>query len=218
MGVRTSMSALITRVSLMIGDSSNATFTTQNVQDALDRTVQLVRYEILTPAPDIDPATASTTAQFDWATYVSRYTDWEANEVIQAGLPAGTGTHNWGIVTPTTSDELRGIWTFDVTLPSIGTPPGQLPPLFITGAVYDPYLGAALLLEMWAAQVADAFDFTSDGQSFHRSQRGAAKLALARTYRMQAKPTTTHVVRSDLQASTSLQPVRLIGESNDFTR
>lgn len=215
MPVRTSMTALIARVSLMIGDSSNTTFTTQEVQDWLDRTRQLVRYELLTPAPDIVPVPGQT-PQFDWATYVSRYTDWEADEVIQAGSNAG---QNWAILTPLTSDELTGRWTFDVTLPSIGTPPGQLPPLFITGKVYDPYLAAAYLCEMWAAQLASTtYDFTSDGQTFRRSQVVQAKLTLARTYRMQAKPTVTALVRSDMQATTSIQPVHLIGESNDFTR
>lgn len=216
MAVRTSMNALIARVSLMIGDATNTTFTTQEVQDWLDRTHQLVRYELLTPAPDIVPSGSNAPAQFDWATYVSRYTDWEADEVIQAGTK---NSQAWVIVTPVTSDELRGIWTFDVTLPTLGTPPGQLPPLFITGTVYDPYLAAAYLCELWAAQLASTtYDFTSDGQTFRRSQVVQAKLTLARTYRMQAKPTTIDLVRRDMQETTSIQPVRLIGESNDFTR
>lgn len=213
MAVRASMSALIAQVSLLINDSTNATFSTQQVQDWLDRTRQIVRYELLQPAPDIVPQT-NASAQFNWATYVSHFTDWEADEVIQAGIK---GTQSWAIVTPTTSDELTGRWTLDVTLPTISTNiPGQLPPLFITGKTYDPYLAAAMLLEIWAAQLADAYDFVSDGQTFKRSQRSPAKLQLARTYRMQAKPTTTHIVRGDLQTSTSVQPVRLIGEADDF--
>ena len=216
MAVRTSMSDLIARVSLLIGDATNVTFTTQNVQDWLDRTRQIVRYELLTPAPDIVPQVIGQPAAFDWATYVSRYTDWEADEVIQAGSAGGK---NWGLVTPLTSDELTGRWTFDVTLPTLGTPPGQLPPLFITGKVYDPYLAAAFLLEMWAAQLATTtYDFTSDGQTFRRSQIVKAKVELAALYRRSAKPVTIKTVRQDLQASTSIQPVHLIGESNDFTR
>lgn len=195
--------------------SGATTFADQQVQDWLDRTRQLVRYEQLTPAPDIvPPATGPSPAQFDWATYVSRYTDWEANEVLQGNLPGGI---SWQLLSPLTSDELTGRWTFDVTLPTISTNiPGQLPPVFITGMIYDPYLAAAYLLEMWAAQLSDAFDFTSDGQTFRRSQRGAAKLMLAKQYRQSAKPITTQTVRRDLQASTSIQPVHLIGESNDF--
>ena len=211
------MTALIARVSLYINDSTNATFTQQTVQDELDRTRQLVRYELLTPAPDIvPPASGTAPAQFNWATYISRYTDWEANEFLQGNLPGGI---SWQLLTPLTSDELTGRWTFDVTLPTISTNiPAQLPPVFISGFVYDPYLAAASLLEIWAAQLADAFDFTSDGQTFKRSQRMQGKLALAREYRMRAKPTVTQIVRSDMQASTSIQPVHLIGESNDFNR
>lgn len=212
MPVRSSMAALNTRVSVLINDPTNMTFSQQVIQDWLDRTRQVVRYELLTPAPDIVPVSAAP-AQFDWATYFSRFTDWESDEVIQAG---SFGGQNWAVVTPLTSDELTGRWTFDVTLPTIGTPPGQLPPLFITGKYYDPYLAAAYLLEMWAAQLADSFDFTSDGQSFKRSQRGAAKLNLARIYRQNAKPTTTQLTRSDLRQPSSIQPVRLIGETNDI--
>lgn len=217
MAVRTSMGALITKVSLFINDPSNATFTTQQVQDALDRTRQWVRYELLTPAPDIVPPAASTSpAQFNWATYVSHYTDWEADEVLQGNLPGGKA---WQVLTAVTSDELTGMWTFDVVLPTISTNiPAQLPPVFITGKFYDPYLSAAYLLEMWAAQLADAFDFTSDGQTFKRSQRLQGKLALARAYRMNAKPTVMHVERSDTRRVSSLEPVHLIGESNDFGR
>lgn len=213
MAVRTSMSALISRVATLINDSANVAFSQQTVQDWLDRTRQVVRYELLTPAPDIVPQPSNVSAQFDWATYFSRFTDWEADEVIQAG---SSGGQNWGIVTPLTSDELTGRWTFDVTLPTLGTPPGQLPPLFITGKFYDPYLAGAYLLELWAAQLADDYDFTSDGQSFRRSQRGMAKLNLARIYRQNAKPTVVQLNRSDLQRPSSIQPVELIGETNDF--
>jgi hypothetical protein len=213
------MSDLITRVRALIGDpaSATATFTDQQVQDWLDRTRQLVRYELLTPAPDIVPQAVGQPGEFDWATYVSRYTDWEADEVIQAGT---RNSQNWALVTPLTSDELTGRWTFDVTLPTISTNiPGQLPPLFITGKIYDPYLAAAMLLEMWAAQLASTtYDFTSDGQSFRRSQIVQAKLQLAATYRRVAKPSVVQTLRSDLQASTAIEPVKLIGESNDFTR
>lgn len=217
MAVRSSMSDLIARVRLLIGDpaSATATFSDQNVQDWLDRTqLPLMRYELETAAPDIVPQ-GSAPAQFNWATYVSDYTDWEADAVFQ-------GTKNsqqWVILTPLTADYQRGVWTFDVTLPTISSSiPAQLPPVFATGKCYDPYLAAADLLEMWSALLADAFDFTSDGQTFRRSQRMAAKLQLANVYKRQAKPRTVQMVRSDLQQSTSTQPVHLIGESNDFGR
>lgn len=199
-------------------NTSGATvFTDQQVQDWIDRTRTVVRYELLTPAPDIvPPATGPSPAQFNWATYFSRYTDWEADEVLQGNLPGGI---SWQILNVLTADELTGRWTFDVTLPTISTSiPAQLPPVFITGKFYDPYLAAAYLLEMWAAQLADAFDFTSDGQTFNRSQRMRGKLEMARAYRRVAKPTIAQIVRRDLQPSTSIEPVHLIGEGNDFNR
>jgi hypothetical protein len=216
MGVRTSMSDLITRVRTLINDPSggSAVFTDQQVQDWLDRTRQVVRYELLTAAPDIVPGSPSP-AQFNWATYVSRYTDWEADEVIQGNL-SGTA---WHVLTPVTSDELTGRWTFDVVLPTISTSiPAQLPPVFITGKIYDPYLAAAYALEMWAAILTDAYDFMSDGQTFRRSQRMSGKMLLAEAYRRNAKPTIMTTHRGDLQGMTGIEPVRMIGESNDFTR
>jgi hypothetical protein len=216
MAVRASMSDLITRVRLLCGDpaSASAQFTDQTVQDWLDRTQQLVRYELETAAPDIVPQT-NAPAAFNWATYVSRYTDWEADAVFQCGTKNG---QNWAIITPLTADYQRGVWTFDVTLPTISTSiPAQLPPVFILGKVYDPYLAAAELLELWAASLASTtYNFTSDGQSFSRGSILDNKLKLANLYRRQAKPRTVQAVRSDLQASTSIQPVRLIGETNDF--
>jgi hypothetical protein len=115
------MSDLITRARTLVNDPSggSAVFTDQQIQDLLDRTRQLVRYELLTPVPDIvPPSGSSTTSQFNWATYVSRYTDWEADEVIQGNLSGVS----WKILTPVSADELTGRWTFDVVLPTIRTP------------------------------------------------------------------------------------------------
>lgn len=218
MPVRASMSDLVARVRTLIGDAPGATqtFDDQTVQDWLDRTRQTVRYELLTPAPDIVPPQGSqTTAEFNWATYFSHFTDWEADTVLQGNLTGKT----WQILTPISSEYLTGRWTFDVTLPAIATDiPAQLPPVFAIGKVYDPYLAAAYALEMWAAQLTGAFDFTSDGQTFRRSQQFGAKITLANLYRRNAKPTITSVVRGDAQLLSSIQPVELIGESNDFTR
>lgn len=216
MPVRASMNALIAKTSLLVGDSANATFTTQQVQDVLDRTRQWVRYELLTAAPDIVPQAAPAPAQFNWATYVSHFQDWEADEVVQAGIHAG---QNWAVLTPVSSDELTGMWTFDVVLPAISTSiPAQLPPVFLTGKYYDPNLACAYLHEMWASLLANAYDFTSDGQTFHRSQQAQAHIMLARQFRLNAKPTVLHVQRYDMRRLTALEPVRLLGESNDFGR
>lgn len=217
MAVRSTMSDLITRVRTLIADPAGPTqqFTDQTVQDWLDRTQALVRYELETPAPDIVPQT-NAPAAMNWATYVSRFTDWEADAVFQAGTKNG---QNWPLITPLTADYQRGVWTFDVTLPTISTNiPGQLPPVFILGKIYDPYLAAAQLLEMWAAALASTtYNFSSDGQSFSQGSIVDNKLKLANLYRRQAKPTVTSLVRRDLQQTSSIEPVKLLGEvSNDL--
>ena len=51
MAVRSSMAGLITRVSTLIDDAGNATFTQQEVQDALDGTRITHVYLLLQPVP-----------------------------------------------------------------------------------------------------------------------------------------------------------------------
>lgn len=214
MAVRASMSDLIARVRTLIGDPASATqnFPDPVIQDWLDRRQALVRYELQTAAPDIVPL-ATQPAAFNWATYVSHFQDWEANAVFQGQLNG----KSWQILTPVSADYQRGVWTFDVTLPTISSAiPAQVPPVFIIGAVYDPYFSAARLLEVWAAQLAGAYDFTSDGQTFRRSQLMQAKLQLAQAYLRNAKPRIVSTYRGDLQQPSTIQPVHLIGASNDF--
>lgn len=62
---------------------------------------------------------------------------------------------------------------------------------------YDLYAAAADLLEAWAAREKLNFDFDTDGQSFKRSQKAAALLALAREYRRQQRPASVAMVRTD---------------------
>jgi len=66
---------------------------------------------------------------------------------------------------------------------------------------YDLFLAAALLLEIWAASLACAYDIVVEGQSLHRSQLLQAKLTLAQTYRRQARPRRATLVRSDMEGS-----------------
>ena len=215
MAVRTSMAELIARVRGLIGDPAcpAQNFEDQTVQDFLDRTQLLVRYELLTTVPDIVPQGA-TNAQFNWAMYVSSLTDWEADVVIQGR----NGAQAWFLITPVSSDLQVGKWTFDVTLPTISTIiPAQFPPVFATGKTYDPYLAAAYLLELWSAFHTDSYDFATEGKTFKRSQRFSQRQTLAQTYRRMAKPRTIHLWRSDLQASCNQQPMRLFGATNDTT-
>ena len=60
------------------------------------------------------------------------------------------------------------------------------------------YRAAADLLERWAAKVVLDFDFTSDSQSFRRSQKADALQKLAARYRRKQRPIALCLTRTDL--------------------
>lgn len=215
MPVRSTMSDLITRVSIMIGDPTNAQFTTQQVQDYLDEHRDDVRYEGLAIAPSI-VNTASTNNQPEtiFADYYSKFGWWEQDVVLQG---QGSNGAAWVVLTPVASDYIVGHWQFELTPFVNGTVPGQLPPVFATGKVYDPYAAAADLLEFWAAVLAGSYDVTVDGQTLRRSQLMQAKLTLATTYRRRAKPLVAKQNRHDVMAPLSTRRMRLL-DSDDIVK
>lgn len=166
MPVRSSMTALIARVRLMIAESGTAIFADQDIQDKLDECRENVRYEPLTPQP-----TFANPGGIQYNDYYSGDPDrprgfWEADETIIYG--------DFTTRTPVTSDELVGHWTFN----------NQLPPLLIAGKRYDVYRAAADLLdEKIAALAATETDFSADGQSFHLSQQLTFLEKRAQSYR-----------------------------------
>lgn len=218
MAVRASMSHLIAEVRKMIGDpaSVNQQFADQDIQDKLEEYRDDVRMEVLQIAPSI-VNTASTGNQpvTIFADYYSRFQAWESDAVLQANNTT-TGA-SWVVVTPVVSEWLVGHWQFESDVFTTGTAPGQYPPVFITGKVYDRWVAAADLLEYWAATLTCAYDFATDGQSFKRSQMMDAKLRLAALYRKKAKPRVAKMVRSDVQPALSTRSVRLL-DSDDVTR
>jgi len=178
MAVRSSMAALITKVRLLINDTTSATFADQDIQDVLDVSRVDMRYVALTPSPSYSGATIS------YLDYYSDFTDWEDDLVLKQ--------YRITTVTPSTSENLAGHWIFSAT---------TLPPVFIVGKTYDVYRSAADLLERMAAKWAISFDFTSDGQSFRRSQALPMLLDLAHRYRLQQRPSVITVQRSDIANS-----------------
>jgi len=178
MAVRASMAELITRVRLLIGDpaGSSPTFSVQELQDALDRRRRPVRYQELVTQETIGPGGIVT-----YLDYYSERGDWEANEQLVDG--------GYNPVTPATADRNGGHWTFATS---------QVPPVLITGACYDVYGAAADVLEEWAAKEKLAFDFSSDGQSFSRSQKARALTDLSQLYRRKQWPRTVRMERSDM--------------------
>lgn len=182
--IRSSMADLIARARTFIGDTATPqTFTDDIVQDALDRYRHTVRYAPLIPGPTLQPGSL-----YDYLDYYASQGNWENDEILS--------WVNWATLTPATSDRITGHWTF--SLPA----PGQYPPVYITGKFYDVFAAAADLLENWAAlMAATAYDFSSDGQSFKRSQLVQGKLMLAKVYRQRAMATSHRTMRSDINAA-----------------
>lgn len=208
---RITMVALIGKVRLLINDPAGASqqFSDNQIQDALDDWRRDVRYEQLTPAPTLsnsggianDPAQPGI-AEYNWTDYYSSFQWWEQGEVLSDG--------HFITLTPASSDELAGHWTFALAVP------GQYPPVFITGRVFDIYASAADLLEMWSAVLLSSVDFTADGQSFHLSQLSAGKQRLADIYRRRALPTVAKMTRQDLNNPDTSSEVTLLGINDDI--
>lgn len=210
------MAGLITKVRKMIADpaSVNQQFTDDEIQERLDSSRDDVWYEQLTIAPSVvNNDNTHNQPQIIFADYYSRFSNWEAGAVLQANNTV-TGAA-WVVVTPTSSDYLVGHWTFEDNVFIAGVAPGQYPPVFCTGKIFDPFLAAADLLEFWAATLTCAYDFSVDGRSFHRAQMMQSKLTMAQLYRRQAKPKVAKLVRGDVNPGTSTNTVRLLGVSDN---
>lgn len=202
MAVRSSMSSLIATTRQLIGDvATPQDFLDQDIQDVLDANRDEVRYELMHPMPDIQPGqNGSLVAQFVWASYQSEFQYWESDVVIQ-----GLNTANnqpWYVLTPQTFEYINGKWTFAVTLPALATPPGQYPPVYATGKVYDIYTAAAMLLERRIAlRALSSFDVSADGQSLRLSQIIATLERLRDRYLAQGWSRVVALERGDLAPS-----------------
>ena len=201
MAVRATMVDLIALVRTMIADPAGASqqFSDQNVQDRLDASRDDIGYEPLESFKSVvNTASTNNIASIIFADYYSTYGYWEADVVLQGFL----GNAFWKVLTPVASELLLdngAHWQFEASVFTTGTVPGQLPPVFATGKVYDVYSAAANLLDFWAATLTGRFDFSSDGQSFRVSQLMQAKQKMADYFRRQAKPKIGKMVRTDLQ-------------------
>jgi hypothetical protein len=210
MAARATMADLIALVRVMIADPAGASqqFDDDAIQMRLDSSRDDIRYESLQIAPSIVNA-ASTNNQPStiFADYYSGYKWWESDVILQGQGPTGAA---WVVMTPTASDFIVGHWQFENTPFVNGTVPGQLPPLFATGKVYDCNSAAADLLAFWAASLACAYDVNVDGQRLNRSQLMQAKLTMAAYYRGLAKPKMAKMHRRDVMPPISSRNMRLL--------
>ncbi len=218
MPVRSTMSDLIARTRLLIADPAGASqqFADQDIQNWLDANRDDIRYESLVIAPSIvNTASTNNQAATIFADYYSRYGWWESDVTLQAYVNGQA----WVVATPLASELLidQAHWQFELNVYTSGTVPGQLPPVFATGKIYDVYAAAADLLEFWAAVFAGAYDVNVDGQSLRRSQLMTAKHALAEVYRRRARPKLAKMVREDVHAPISSKRMRLL-EGDDLVK
>src|SRR2546421_744544 len=179
MAVRSTMTQIIDRVRTMINDPRGASqiFDDQTIQDTLDDSrVDYVNEELQTK-----PTFTGGTIQY--LNYWHELGSWEGGVVLKQFLTV--------TVTPSASDFIAGYWSFAQN---------TLPPVFLSGSTHDLNRAAADLLERWAAKWVLIYDFSSDGQSFKRSQAASGLQALAHTYRKKQRASSLGTKRSDLQA------------------
>lgn len=102
---------------------------------------------------------------------------------IEPGGPGTAGT----MINPTTGGTITG-WAVDQTgLVTFDTDTGGTVTPRFTGYLYDVNGAAAEILETYAAHVADEIDFSTDDQSFSRSQKHPMLLAQAMRLRERAE-------------------------------
>jgi len=171
------MLALIQRTRLLINDVAgvNQIFADQDIQDVLDACRMDYQNAPLKPVPTFAVGT------LQYLDFYAEVGDWEDSPVLKQYLTV--------IVTPSVSEPIVGHWQFAVS---------TFPPIAITGRSYDVYRSAADLLERWAAKWTLSYDFSSDSQSFKRSQAAMGLCNLAKAYRRQQRPSSISLIRTDL--------------------
>lgn len=182
MAVRATMqTTLIPRVRQLISDPAGASqvFADQDVQDVLDESRQDVYSQQL-----LDRPTWSATG-FVYLDYMAELGGWEDGMVLKQFFTI--------VVTPSLIEPIAGHFQFAAN---------TFPPVHITGRLFDVYRAAADLLERLAArwQGANGYDFSSDGQSFRRSQASPGLIKLAETYRRKQRAGSISITRTDMNA------------------
>ncbi len=176
------MASLIARGRILINDTGGTPiFSDSIIQDTMDES----RADINNMPLIAKPTYSGSTIQY--LDHYSKMGGWEDDLVIKQFLTQ--------VVTPSTLEPIAGHFQFAVT---------TLPPLYITGKLFDVYRSAADLLERLAAQWVLSYNVSVDGQNLQRSQAAVALQNLAKTYRQKQRARAISTFRSDL-ASTAVQ-------------
>lgn len=172
------MAALVNKVRDLVNDQTQASWTDEQIETALDRVRVRATYHRLAQEPT---KTASTTT---YLAYTAPYGDWETTAVLSDS--------QYNTLTPDTADYDNGRWEF-LTEPDW--------PVYLTGYSYDVYGAAADLLERNLTGLAGEYDFSADGGSYSRSQKFDQLQALIQRYRTLSRMGGVHSVpmmRSDV--------------------
>lgn len=177
--VRKSMITLLDRLRRMIGDAPMPQeWTDIDLQDALDAYQKQARYLPLR-CEGTRPPGGGFILYLD---YYADQGDWEENALLF------DASYN-DISLNFTPDYRTGHWSLTQTANW---------PVYVTGRHYDLYGAAADALEMWAARLTEAYDFSAQGTSYKRSQMVDAKLKLAVKYREKQQIATVDMARGDV--------------------
>lgn len=182
---RSTLTSLITTTRELINDGGTAVFSDDVVQRHLDaHRYDIYREQLMAFPTHIGGGSVS------YFEYRSRHADFEATSAgtaiffVEDGTGANVGTAAWASM-----DYQSGI--LNLTTNYAGTI------LYLTGRSYDLYGAAADLLDDWAQKVSLQFDFSSDQQSFSRSQKQEMLKKAAEGYRRKARPRTASQGRAD---------------------
>jgi hypothetical protein len=179
----TMQTSLIPRVRILINDPAGASqqFSDQDVQDVLDEgRIDMFNFA-LTPQWTFSVAGVAL-GVFDYFT-PAQWGNWEDGQVLKQYLTT--------VVTPATSENIVGHWTFTNS---------TLPPVMLTGKTYDLYRAAADLLERLAARWVLRYSMNVNGQSLQRGNVNVDLQKLAMTYRLKQRAGLTEMTRSDIAA------------------
>jgi len=201
---RSTMGTVLTDLRNLINDAAGTAqvWTDDQLQFHLDRHRLDVYFMPLEPVP-----TYTGGGSVSYFEYRSPYRDYEATMggtavfVVEDGLGENVSAASY------TADTQNGIVTF--TANTGGTA------YYLTARSYDLYGAAGDVCEAWAQKVALEFDFSTDGQSFSRSQKAAMLSAQAERFRRKARRATSgsKVTRDDLAPQpTTWRRRRLNGE------
>ncbi len=212
MAVRSSMTDIIQAVADLIGDPGFSLVTQQQIQDKLDEGRESVRYELLMPAPMISNDIKTNPAQMVWLEYFSQHHYWEVDEIVQDAY--------WVQLSPVKFEPIVGRWVFAYdmdaspgVLPPKTESPGQLPPVWVTGKVYDiNKAGYKCCRLMRAALARTTYNVTLDGQTLSRQQMLANIKDVEAECARNIKPRTIPLIRSDAAITPARELLKIGGQ------